>query len=235
MQTGEISIERAIKSAWESMKRCPVEAILGYLIYSYAGGFLIILCCLAPFAIFPLAGGFAMLYLRIARGEKADLMDLFAGFKDYWKWMGLMSLFMLGFLACLIPAGIGIAVSAFVLDPMRKAAGGSSADAIVIGMVLLIIFGVLVSLLALIILSIRWFFVLFAGADGAGAIESFERSVRMARGHYAMLFLVWLISNVAAGIASLMTMGFGVYFAYPIIMLAYAHIYLDLKPSIEGA
>lgn len=227
MSTGTIDIQRSVTQAWDSMKRAPVECIVGALIYGYAGGMLAICCCLGLFGLFPLIGGFTILCMNVAKGRTAQLGDLLAGFNQYWKWMGLISLMCLGYTATMLPL-TGTILVAVALASMHS-------DAVVAAQILIILLGVLTTITAIVILSLRWFFVLYAAAEGAGIGESFTVSARLANGRYAMLFLVNLLVFVGSGMVSSITGGMGTYFTTPMATLIGAHIFLELSQNNVSA
>ncbi len=227
MSTGKIDIQRSVTEAWDSLKRAPVECIAGALIYGYASGMLMLCCCIGLFAFFPLMGGFTILLLNVAKGRPAQFGDLLSGFNEYWKWMGLVSLIFLGYAATILPL-IGTILVAVALSAVNG-------DAIVAVQILIVLFGLLTTFAAMLILSLRWFFVSYAAADGAGIGESFGISTRLASGHYGMLFVVNLLIFFAGGMVSSITGGMGTYFTSPMAMLIGAHIYLDLKQSNGSA
>ena len=225
-----LDISRAISDGWNALRRSPLEAILGYVIYSQVGGYLILIPFAGPFLFFPFVGGFVALYLNVARRPKGDFEDLLAGFRDFWKWMGLVALLILGYVASIIPAALATLAAVLITECTPHTTGSTTALLIVCLAV-----GILATLVIYTILSIRWFFVLFVGADGGGILESFEVSVRMARGNYLKLFLVNVLSFIIGGVVTLLTCGLGAYFIGPLIMLICARIYVDLRISPDTA
>lgn len=222
---------QVVSRGWESLRKHPVESIVGYFIYGLLS-IVMFIPILGMFVFLPLLGGLTILSLRIVRDENPNISDLFAGFKDYWKWIALGWIYIAAMIAAAIPTVAAILVSVFLLEPTRHGIPSNnlvSSDSLTILMVVMIALGVCATVLIAILLSIRWFFITFVAADGGGIMESYRRSAEMAKGLYLPLFLIDILSFLAIMVASSITGGLGTYFIGTIALLATAHIYMDIK------
>lgn len=221
MYTSRIDISRIVKASWESLKAHPAETIVGFLLFGVLGMAMLI-PVLGLLVYFPLFGGLTMLYLKAARRQVPQIGDLFAGFKDLWKWVGVGLVFHGALLLASLPLIAAIVAAVIVCGSESSASSqlcaATIAVAVVCGIATLIMYAYL---------TMRWFFVYYAAADGAGVLESFGRSSELSKGIRLQLFVVFVLAALASSIASLMTMGLGGYFVGPIISLAYTHIYLE--------
>jgi len=222
----EISLSRCFAEGWEAFKAYPWLTIGGYAIYSVIGwvashipGINVLYFILA---VFPLAGGFITLLLKILRRSNPRLEDLFDGFKDWVKWMGvgwLLILYVLiALIICGIPAAILVTIADFIL-------GANSAD----GKIMIVIGGIITLVLLLIILM-RWVFVYYVAADGANATQSIRGSTDLTEGIRFKLFWMLLVISLFA-ISGMVALFIGIFFTGAIAQCAVTALYLDVRQA----
>ena len=128
MNTRQVGLGDAFSEGWAAFLKYPGLALGGYVLYTviYAGASVIPFLgwLVGIFVGFPLFGGLVILSLKIVRGTDPEIGDLFAGFKDYWKWMGTGWLFVAVCLLCLVPANLLVG-AAFVVSSLSPAASHS--------------------------------------------------------------------------------------------------------------
>lgn len=219
-----ISLGNVLTKGWEAFKKYMAVAIVSYLIYvaitAVAGNIPILNIAFYIVAMFPLAGGLYLLMLRIVKDENPQIGDIFQGFNDLVRWMGvgwLLALYMaIPALVCAIPAGIGAWL-------MSRGAFGA-----VIG-VLFIIVAVILAIGIAVTLYMRWVFAFFVAAEeGASASAALQRSTELTEG-IRLPLLGYVIVIGLVGWAGVIALGVGVLFTAPLAMCAFTALYLDVK------
>lgn len=159
------------------------------------------------FLLAPLFGGLSILLLNATRDNSPSINDLFSGYRNYWKWVGLYFL---------------ISMIAFIAEFIG-----------ILGFSIMSL-GIAISLVVLMTaIMVRWLFIFFAAADGAGIIESFKKSAEMTKGIrlplFGILIVLWLFAT-----AGVIACGIGVILTSIIAALAITSIYVDLKSQMSG-
>jgi len=221
MESAPPGIGQAFNDGIEGFKKNPVMVIVGTLVYLAIS----MVAAWIPFLNFlfyalvlpPLAGGYIIFVLRIAKGEEPSVEDLFAGFKDYVTFLGAYWLLVLYMVLFGIPAIILI-VLGFIF--ITKCVG-----------VFLLVVGYLGWLVIVIMFVLKWAFYLTIIADGwndGGIKPAFDKSVKITEGRVLELFLVVLILGLFA-MAGAIVFGVGMLVTVPISAIGFVAYYLRLK------
>ena len=227
MQGRLLGIGESLSAAWQTFTRFVgllIGVYLVYLVIAAGGGAIpfvgpVISLFLTP----PLMGGMIIVGLKAIRGEAPEFGEMFGGFKDYWRWMGVYYLFTVIMLAAMIPAGIGVLI-AWGLG-LFKHTNVSSAD--IPAIAIIAIFG-LASVILYIALAIRYMFAFYEVADGAEIMESFTKSAELTEDR--RLQLIWIA--IVLGLFSVLGVigcGIGIILTGLLAYLAFMHIYVGLK------
>lgn len=219
-----IGLGSVINRGWEAFKKHMAVAIIAFLIYgailAVAGNIPVLNIVFYVVAMFPLVGGLNLLTLRIVKDENPQIGDLFEGFNDLVRWMGvgwLLTLYMaIPALVCAVPVAIGT----WLMDRGFIAS--------VIG-VLFVLLGVILAIVIIVVLYLRWVFVYFVAAEeclSAGA--ALQRSTSLTEG-IRLPLLGYLIVIGIIGWAGVIALGVGVLFTAPLASCAFAVLYLEVK------
>lgn len=172
----------------------------------------------------PLSVSSVIFYLALSRGRRADLGQMFAGFRSWWPAVGanlMMMILIVGWLLLvMLPFGIVAAVMG-VTHTLRPA--GPLTIALVAG-------AGLTYFMTVIVLSLRYSMTFFAIADdpSCGPVEAIRRSVRLICGHKAKLFFFgWRF--VGWALLCMLTCGIGFLWLAPYMAVSTAAFYDDLK------
>ena len=227
MQGRLLGIGESLSAAWQTFTRLPGVLIGVYLVYLVivgGAGAIPVVGAIASLFIAPaLVGGVIIVALKAIRGQSPEFGEMFGGFKDYWRWMGVYYLFMVIMLAAMVPAGIGVLI-AWGLG-LFKHTNVSSADIPAIATI--VVFG-LASLILYIALAIRYMFAFYEVADGAEIVESFRRSAEITEGRRWQLFGIAIVLGLFS-IVGVIGCGIGVILTGLLAYLAFMHIYVGLK------
>lgn len=173
----------------------------------------------------PMTYGFNAFFLRLVRGEPAEVGDLFSGFSKFWKYFGLFFLVMiivyLGGMVAAIPGGILLGV-----------AGAFSSDAVpaesplfFAGIALLII----PVMIVLTYLGLKYALVYFIAKDEPemGVFKILERSGQMMKGRKLKLLGLY-ISFIGWHILGFLAFLIGMLWSFTYMMAAVAAFYDDI-------
>lgn len=209
----DVSLGTAIAYGWNAITRHAGPLLLGALIFGVLHGIL----CIVPglnflyifFGMAALQGGTIILAMKALRDDNPQPGDVFAGFTQYGRWMGVFWLFALIGMLCMLPVGItfGITLAATGLAGGGLAALGSSADfdSIIRTMGPAFAVSVLVMLVMIVIaivVMVRWQFVYYLVAEGHGVLEAFGRSAEMTKGLRGRIFGITLVLGLIGGIGA---------------------------------
>ncbi|MBM3861344.1 MAG: DUF4339 domain-containing protein [Verrucomicrobia bacterium] len=164
-----------------------VSMIIGFVIP--LGGQVIMMICSGP-----LIGGLLWFYLRLARGEPAEVADIFAGFRRQFTQLFLASLIQgLINLACMIP--FGIAMLLVFLAPM--AVRHNPGPAMITGFIIAMVLGLLVAVAALLYLATIWTFSLMLIVDkGYRFWPAMQFSRRFVMKRFWMMLAFLLVAGI---------------------------------------
>jgi uncharacterized membrane protein YesL len=233
----EVDVGESISQGWEAFKR-NAGLLIGGTVVAYL---VLIACNLIPFLSLilpwiisgPIMGGLWMLYINNIRGDEAKFADAFSGFGP--RFTSLFATYVVSSIltgVCLIPLGIVAAI--FILIPMQTS-GRAAAPNIGAGAILAMVITGLPAFLAIIYLSIAWFFALPLVADkGLGFWSAMNLSRRVVNKHFwstlLLLFVCWLLMVV-----SMLACGVGVLLGGPVVAGAvswhYQRVFGDLAPE----
>ncbi len=226
MHPKSVDIGRAFSLGFDAFKRhaiVTIGVILLYFVLSGVGQNIPFLGILYSILIQPpIVGGLVIFLLNVVNDRDPTVGDLFAGFQHYGRWMGTYWLLNAITIACLIPAGIGILIG-LAVDPDGEAA-----------FVVPVALGSIISLIVLVIVMLRWFFVYYAAAEGRNAIEAFKFSARLTEGVRPQLFVASIVLGLFA-LCGIIALGVGILVTSAIAGCAFAAIYRDLKAATEPA
>gem|GEM_PF-4449507 len=260
MNPKTVDIGGALSTGWARFKKYPGLAIGGILIYEFIATVFIAILVIAilviailvswippiPFVILvtillvspPIEGGLYIFFLKMTKDENPKIGDLFAGFSDYVRWLGVYWLFALIRLHCFIfiPAFIcsmivGIvmimtegAQSATMNGDLGAVSGGLGAGAAILMMV-----GYAISLIIIYLIVIsRYGLCFFCAAEGAGAVGSIKQSAEITEGVRPMVLLAFIVFGIIGAIG-VVACGVGVLVTASVSTIALASVYLGLK------
>lgn len=235
-----IGFTDSLIKSWDVLKREPLLSLAGFLIYmamTYVAVYVICIGWIIWFLVlqFPVYGGMVFFYLRIIRGQGADLSLLFSTLNDIGKWLGVGWIYFMIFIVSMLPLAIAGLITGLIIYPIYQSAYISNpavSGIYIAGMVLIILTGSAITVVLSILFSVRYMFVWYAAADGAGIIESFEQSSRMTAGYGIQLFGIFLGYMLLTIIGSFL-LGVGQILAAVLSIIAYGLIYISLLPLIS--
>ncbi len=225
MNARDIRLGKCLSDGWHAIEGnigLAIGTAALYLVISSVLGYTGVGTILAAF---PLAGGFTMIYLGLAKRLPADFPTLFAGFSsvDTWaRWLGVgWLLYLYQLLVMLIFTVIG---GIFIGPGIYLVATHHSSD---LG-IALIVFGALVVLIGSAAYMVRWEFVFMAGAEGATAFDAIRISTELTQGLRWRIFWIMFVLGLI-NIAGMICLFIGVFLTLPITQCAACALYLDLK------
>ncbi|MDO8682843.1 MAG: hypothetical protein Q7N50_05110 [Armatimonadota bacterium] len=223
MEKEKLSLNRVFIEGWAAFTRRPWLSIGGYLLGSLIGSFL------WPFIGGPMAGGVCTLFLKMARDDNPEIGDLFSCFKDYWRWTGIMWLWVAIYMVCyaLIMPLLILNVMSFGPDT----AGNEPLTIIRFFIIhILLIFLLMIAILAA---AARWGFAFFEAVEGGGVMNAFRRSSELTKGYRLRLWLIMIVLSIFAN-AGVFALYSGMFVTATIAVNIMTAIYLDLK-RIKGS
>ncbi len=183
----------------------------------------------------PLALGGAIFYLTFARGGRAGLEMLFAGFKNFGDALGayiVVALLVVLWMAGPMVAGAAIgALLGVVVGALAGAAGQGALMGLAIGAGVGAIPGWVLGILAQ--LSYSQTFYVLADDPAAGPMEAVRRSKRMMTHRRLKLFCLQL-RYFCWSLLCLLTCGVGFLWLMPYVGVGLARFYDDLHPPAES-
>lgn len=229
----------ALSAGWKAFKRYAWVLIAVFIIDTVltfvVGRNRVANYAFAVLAMGPLAGGLAIVNLKAVRGQRPSVGDLFAGFRDYVRWIGAYWFYVVIISIADIPLAVGT-ISVLGLRGLRyfhvppvvelhaiiKSAGSDPLSLAVIYTTAMI-----TSVLSILIL-LRYGFAYYELVDGAGVVESFRRSAELTRGIRLRLLGVFIVLGLFAA-AGLAACGVGFIVTGSVAQLAFVYIYTQLK------
>jgi hypothetical protein len=221
----KLSIIGCIGEAWDYFKKRPALAIGGFIVYfalMFVGSVIPFLGLIFSVFVAPaLIGGFMLLFLNLAGNDEPKLDDLFDGFSRYWAMMGLYWLITAGVLIGLLPT----LIYAFIAG-VAQGLTGANMTGLSTGFFVLYV----INLLALLIVMMRFAFSWFVLLDDprAGVIDALKMSAFLTKGQFVRVLLLFVTIAVLSFV-SLFLLIVGYFVAAPIMGIAYARAYLNLK------
>ncbi len=226
------TVGRAFSVGWEAFSRQMGMAILGFVVFYFinlAGNMIPYLSILFGLFVVPvLAGGMIFFFLNLVQGKKAEIGDLFSGFSNYGKWIGLLGLWVAVGLVIALP----LLIAALIFFLPHLAAGmnamGMAIEAQLPLFITLLLVSGLISLALYCTAITRWGLAYYAAADGADALEAFSISAAITEGRRWQTLGVLLLFGLIAG-AGVIGCCVGFLFTAPFAQCAMATYYRDLK------
>jgi len=223
MNQESLSIGQAINDGWNGLKEFPGPAIGGFLVVwviSFVLGLIPIINIINSFFIAPaFTGGIAILFLKLKDRNNPKLANVFDGFSQYGRFLGLFWLIFLIMLGGMIPGGILLGIGAAVESTA------------------LMVIGSIIVLVVVIILAIRLCFSFLLAADTKlKAAECIKKSMELTKGYRTKIFL-WGLVAYGIILLGLLCLGFGVFAASPIVMISLASLYRQRageKEPVQG-
>jgi hypothetical protein len=190
-----------------------------------------------PLFVGPLTGGLLWYFLRLARGEAAAVGDIFAGFSRCFLQLFLATLVQtLLVVACMIPVGIVAGVGFFAL---RGQGGGNPfASGAGIGLIIGLVIAGLITLLAIVYLSICWTHSVLLIVDKRmnfwPAMSLSRKMVSKTWGTWGMTLLFLLVAGIISSAGALaclvgLLVTMPLYFAMKVYF--YDDNFRDLQPT----
>jgi uncharacterized membrane protein len=234
-----IHFGQAFAEGWNVFMKNAGMAIAGYFIImgiATVAGYILCIGQVAWIFLlqFPFFGGLTLFYLNMVKGRKPEINDIFAGFRDFGRWLGVGWLYIAIFLISMIPLLVSGAVAG-MLYYLRETALHSEpalANGLLAGMIISLVIGFVGSAAIWIVLLVRYFFAYYAAAEGAGVLEAFGRSAEMTRGVRFQLLLITILMTLFTA-AGMLVFCMGQLFTALIAKMVYTAIYLDLKGQME--
>lgn len=229
----------ALSAGWKAFKRYAWVLIAVFIIDTVltfvVGRNRVANYAFAVLAMGPLAGGLAIVNLKAVRGQRPSVGDLFAGFRDYVRWIGAYWFYVVIISIADIPLAVGT-ISVLGLRGLRyfhvppvvelhaiiKSAGSDPVSLAVIYAT-----AMFTGVLSVVIL-LRYGFAYYALVDGSGVVESFRRSAELTRGIRWQLLGIGAVIFVFAG-SGFLACGIGFIVTAVVAQLAFAHIYTQLR------
>ncbi|MDB5225208.1 MAG: hypothetical protein JWL87_160 [Candidatus Adlerbacteria bacterium] len=172
-----------------------------------------------------LGAGMTVIFLRLARGDHAHYRDLVPKLGLVWKYFcsGLLA-GLISFLPLLVGGllALGILVATGSVNFSEGPWQGS-----VVAVVAAALIGV-VALVGAFYLSLRYSMSRLAVIDGAGIIESIDKSSKLTHGVKGQLVL-FILALIGLNLLGLLALVVGLLVTIPITAFAFAHVYLKLK------
>jgi hypothetical protein len=171
----------------------------------------------------PLVGGIMRFYLNIYRGTNAQLGDLFSGFTEYPKWLGVYWLLYLVSLLTMVPMlFFGFAG---MLPMLMGGRPDPSAMMVLLGQMSA---GILISTVFMLIVFSRLAFVYPLVVEGNSVFDAFAVSNRMAHGRMLYIIGMYLLLGLIAAVGVL-GCGIGMLFTAPISVMVFCSLYCAIR------
>lgn len=174
------------------------------------------------FLLPPIVGGGMRFALNIFRGANPQIGDVFSGFTEYPKWLGIYWLFQLIVLVCMAP------FLAFGFAGLFPFSGGEPDPSYLMGHIGLFMLIFCVMMVVYLFIFTRLAFVYPLAADGFGILDAFSTSNRMANGRMwyliGMAILLSLLSSLGA-----IACGIGAIFTMPIGAIVFCSLYCAVR------
>ncbi|MFQ3549171.1 MAG: hypothetical protein SNJ70_05420 [Armatimonadota bacterium] len=222
-----LSFGNLFRLAIESFKKFTMLSIVGYLIYSAiqgaASNIPVINIIFSIVFVFPLTGGFTLFFIKLTKNIEPSFGELFDGFKEIPRWMGVGWLFILYVAVVFVIAGIPlwIGFGIFSTSPDNPAS------------IFALVFLGLISILIAFIVIARWAFVYYVAADeGLTAKAAIARSEYLTEGFRPQIYFYTIIFMLF-GFAGAIALGVGILVTLPIAQLGLTHMYLTIKSIKE--
>lgn len=236
MNPKKVDIGGALSTGWARFQKYPGLAIGGLIVYAIVAGVLswipFVNFITIPLVMPPIVGGLYIFFLKMTKDENPEIGDLFAGFSDYVRWLGVYWLFALIILLCFIPAFICIGIGMLMAGGAQSAAVNGNFEAVNSGLgagaALLMVVGYIISFIIYLIVLPRYGFCFFAAAEGAGAVESIKQSAEITEGVRPIVLLSLIVFGIIGAVGAI-ACGIGVLITAPVAMMASASLYLSLK------
>ena len=214
----EINIGSCISRGWELVKAnfwLVVGATFLVTLCQQAAGFVPVAGFFISLALSgPLLGGLNVFFLKLMRGERAELGDAFSGFSNaFGRLCGTYLLMMVAILAVFLPGGIPLVVAMV---------SGSNAPGVV-AMILL-----LIGLLAAVYLGIAFSFAIILAADmQLGATDALRVSFRIVNMKWFTVFGLMFVAGLV-NILGVLACLIGLLVTMPIFYAAILYAYEDI-------
>jgi len=236
MNPKTVDIGGALSTGWARFQKYPGLAIGGMLIYAVMAAVVswipFVNFVTIPLVMPPIVGGLYIFFLKMTKDENPEIGDLFAGFSDYVRWLGVYWLFALIMLLCFIPAFICIGIVMIMTKGAQSAAMngelGAVSGGLGAGAAILMMVGYAISLIIYLIVIPRYGLCFFCAAEGAGAVGSIKQSAEITEGVRPMVLLAFIVFGIIGAIG-VVACGVGVLVTAPVSIIALASVYLGLK------
>jgi len=233
-----LTLGDALTTSWQTIRRYPALSIGGFVLFYalYMGmtqipilGFLAAILVAPPFW-----GGFMVFTLHLVDRRDPKLEDIVEGFRAYGKWMGIYWLYTAISIAAFLPliAVVMAGVFAVFLRSRALHMGGGMPSASVLPTAALLSFLALAFLAVGVAITIRWYFVYFAGIETPGVMDAFYKSAEITKGNRLLLVGLLILLGLI-GFSGVLALGLGILFTLPLAHYAVAALYRQLNPRPE--
>jgi len=232
--------------AWTAYIQQVGTGILGFFLLALIAVVGMVICLiinpivglLFAFIVIPVfIGGGARLWMKIVNQQNAEIGDIFSGFSEFGKWLGLYWLmFLLGLVASLpnlIITGSTLLASFNMIlfhggpggmhgFPATPAAGLSGL-AVICNLLSMVLQGMVAA---------RWGLSYFAAVETESAIDALRKSAEVTEGKRWFVFAVMLLAGII-GVLGVLGCGIGVLFTIPLTYCILAMMYSDFR-TLQG-
>ena len=165
--------------------------------------------------------GLALFFLKKARGQHVEIVEVFAG----WPYFGKV------LLATLLIVAIVFGIVLVCVAPLALVGVAISKDmAVVLGVAGGLVAAVLICYVSLMLSQFRYLIL----DRNMGVIESLKTSKDLMEGNKLTLFLIGLVAGVAAVLLSILTCGIGYLIVLPYLAMMNAVIYLTITSQLTA-
>ena len=241
---GEVSLDVAFSAGWAAFTGSMGLAIGVCIVYGMLQvpgqipyiGFLYPILVASVFK-----GGLYRFFMRIVRTwphvQDPDIGDLFSGFSEYGKWLGMYGVWALIALVAMIPLLVGVIVAISMIGLTMLGSLAQDHDpahisqlftALGVTGIMILVLSALLSAGLGVYAQVRWFFSYFAAADGYEVWEAFRRSEELTEGRRMQLLGIGIVFTLLLMVSAIMLL-IPLVFAIPFSLCAQAALYKSAK------
>jgi hypothetical protein len=224
----QLTVGGCVRTGWEGFKKnagVAIGIVVIYGIITSIGNMIPLVNLAVAVVVTPvMSAGLAMFALKAARGGEGQIEDLFAGFSGNWfgSFIGAYWLFVAIVAGAFIPPIIGFGIDVAIHGGFKN----------FFPYVTIAVSAV--TLVALIIVILRFSMVTYLIIDGMTVMDAFRESARITKGFTGTLFLVALVNGLMI-LCGILLLLIGLLFAMPLTMIVFAAAYTKLKPGAPAA
>lgn len=222
----EVSLGAALDNAKSAFADNRGLAIGGYIVANIvagAGGVIPFIGAIIQLLLTgPISGGRILFTKNLLYRSNPQIGDIFAGFQEFGKWLGAYMLLMLIYIACMLPFSIPGIIALIQFETLKTEPG--------MVMIIALAIGFIVSVIASLIVGMRYLFYLYAIFDGHGVTEAFGESARITEGRRGELFGIMVLLGLI-NLLGAMACFLGLLYTMPLTMIAMYSLYISCRDS----